>query len=57
MQKQPRKYVRIESPKMIVSNTGNIGHKDQEVELLTLELEGVPQDADAKQIKQMYFSH
>lgn len=52
-----RKCVRIESPKMIVSNTGNIGHKDQEVELLTLELEGVPQDADAKQIKQMYFSH
>lgn len=54
MQKQPRKCVRIESPKMIVSN---IGHKDQDVELLTLELEGVPQDADAKQIKQMYFSH
>ena len=41
MQKQPKKCVRIESPKMIVgavNNTGNIGHKDQEVELLTLEL-------------------
>ena len=25
--------------------------------MLTLELEGLPKDADPKQIKQMYFSH
>ena len=37
--------------KSVQSNTEHIGHKDQDVELLTLELEGVPRDADAKQIK------